>query len=38
MLNPLFYIQAVILALGQIWAHKLRAALTTLGIVLACGG
>ena len=32
MLNPFFYIQAVILALGQIWAHKMRAFLTTLGI------
>ena len=38
MLNPLFYIQAIILALGQIWAHKLRAALTTLGIVFGVWG
>ncbi|MHC5005911.1 MAG: ABC transporter permease [Planctomycetota bacterium] len=38
MLNPLFYIQAVLLALGQIWAHKMRAALTTLGIVFGVWG
>ncbi len=38
MLNPLFYIQAILLALGQIWAHKMRACLTTLGIVFAVWG
>ncbi len=33
MLNPFFYAQAVLLALGQIWANKLRSFLTTLGII-----
>ncbi len=33
MLNPLFYLQAVYLALSQIWANKLRSILTTLGII-----
>ncbi len=33
MLNPFFYFQAIFLALGQIWANKLRAVLTTLGII-----
>ena len=27
-------VQSVILALGQIWAHKMRAVLTTLGILI----
>ena len=30
MLNPFFYLQAIFLALGQIWANKLRSILTTL--------
>ena len=33
MLNPLFYLQAIFLALSQIWANKMRAVLTTLGII-----
>ncbi|MEE8459530.1 MAG: ABC transporter permease, partial [Phycisphaerales bacterium] len=33
MLNPFFYLQAVFLALGQIWANKVRSILTTLGII-----
>jgi putative ABC transport system permease protein len=33
-LNPLFYIQAIALALAQIWANKVRSALTTLGIIV----
>ena len=33
MLNPLFYIQAIMLALSQIWANKMRSVLTTLGII-----
>ena len=33
MLNPFFYLQAVVLALGQIWANKVRSVLTTLGII-----
>ncbi len=33
MLNPFFYIQAVALALSQIWANKIRSLLTTLGII-----
>ena len=33
MLNPFFYLQAVFLALGQIWANKFRSILTTLGII-----
>ena len=33
MLNPLFYLQAIYLALSQIWANKLRSILTTLGII-----
>ena len=33
MFNPLFYIQAVVLALSQIWANKMRSVLTTLGII-----
>ncbi len=34
MLNPLFYVQAIALALAQIWANKVRSALTTLGIIV----
>ncbi|HMN96446.1 MAG TPA: ABC transporter permease [Phycisphaerales bacterium] len=34
MLNPLFYIQAIALALGQIWANKTRSLLTMLGIII----
>ncbi len=34
MINPLFYVQAVALALAQIWANKARSALTTLGIIV----
>jgi putative ABC transport system permease protein len=34
MLNPLFYIQAIWLALTQIWANKLRSFLTMLGIII----
>jgi putative ABC transport system permease protein len=33
-LNPLFYCQAVLLALGQIWANKTRSILTTLAIII----
>jgi putative ABC transport system permease protein len=33
-LNPLFYLQAVFLALSQIWANKTRSFLTTLGIII----
>ncbi len=33
MLNPLFHVQAVLLALAQIWANKVRSILTTLGII-----
>lgn len=33
MLNPFFYFQAIFLALGQIWANKVRSVLTTLGII-----
>ncbi len=33
MLNPLFYIQAIVLALSQIWANKVRSILTMLGII-----
>jgi putative ABC transport system permease protein len=33
-LNPLFYVQAIALALAQIWANKVRSALTTLGIIV----
>ena len=33
MLNPFFYIQAIMLALSQIWANKMRSVLTTLGII-----
>jgi putative ABC transport system permease protein len=34
MLNPLFHIQAIWLALTQIWANKLRSFLTMLGIII----
>jgi putative ABC transport system permease protein len=34
MLSPLLYYQAVVLAIGQIWANKLRSILTTLGIII----
>ena len=34
MLNPLFYIQAIMLALGQIWVNKTRSVLTALGIII----
>ncbi|MDZ4832002.1 MAG: ABC transporter permease [Phycisphaerae bacterium] len=34
MLNPLFFIQAVGLALAQIWANKVRSMLTALGIIV----
>jgi putative ABC transport system permease protein len=32
--SPLFYIQAVLLALGQIWVNKTRSFLTALGIII----
>ncbi|MFO0828073.1 MAG: ABC transporter permease [Phycisphaerales bacterium] len=34
MMSPLFYIQAIGLALAQIWANKTRSTLTTLGIIV----
>ncbi len=34
MLNPLFYIQAIALALSQIWVNKTRSFLTALGIII----
>ena len=34
MLNPLFLYQAIVLALGQIWANKGRSFLTTLAIII----
>ena len=34
MLNPLFYIQAILLSLGQIWVNKTRSFLTALGIII----
>ena len=34
MLSPLFYYQAIVLALGQIWSNKTRSFLTTLGIII----
>ncbi len=34
MLNPLFYIQAILLALSQIWVNKTRSFLTALGIII----
>ena len=35
MLNPFFYIQAILLALRQIWVNKTRSFLTALGIIIA---
>jgi putative ABC transport system permease protein len=35
MLNPLVHLQAIALALSQIWANKTRSFLTTLGIIIA---
>lgn len=35
MFSPLFYIQLVTLALGQIWANKTRSVLTMMGIIIA---
>ncbi len=34
MLNPLFYIRSIMLALSQIWANKTRSFLTALGIIV----
>src|SRR5687768_5917806 len=34
MLNPIFYIQAILLALSQIWVNKTRSFLTALGIII----
>ena len=34
MLNPLIHLQAIVLALSQIWANKTRSFLTTLGIII----
>jgi len=34
MLNPLFYVQAIMLALSQIWVNKTRSFLTALGIII----
>jgi putative ABC transport system permease protein len=34
MLNPFFYIQAILLALSQIWVNKTRSFLTALGIII----
>ncbi len=34
MINPLFYLQAILLALGQIWVNKTRSFLTALGIII----
>ncbi len=34
MLSPFFYLQAISLALGQIWANKTRSVLTMLGIII----
>ena len=38
MLNPFFYIQAVLLALSQIWVNKTRSFLTALGIIIGVAG
>ncbi|MBX3354679.1 MAG: ABC transporter permease [Phycisphaeraceae bacterium] len=35
--NPFFYLQAILLAFGQIWANKTRSLLTALGIVVGVG-
>ena len=34
MLNPVFYIRSIALALSQIWANKARSVLTALGIIV----
>ena len=34
MLNPFFYVQSIVLALQQIWANRMRAFLTMLGIII----
>ena len=34
MLNPVFYIRSILLALSQIWANKTRSFLTALGIIV----
>jgi len=34
MLSPLFYLRAIMLALGQIWVNKTRSFLTALGIII----
>lgn len=34
MLSPLFYFESILLAFRQIWANKLRSALTALGIIV----
>ena len=34
MLNPLFYVRSIALALSQIWANKTRSVLTALGIIV----
>lgn len=34
MLNPVFYIRSIVLALSQIWANKTRSVLTALGIIV----
>jgi putative ABC transport system permease protein len=34
LLNPVFWMQAISLALGQVWANKVRSALTALGIIV----
>lgn len=34
LLNPFFWLQAISLAIGQIWANKVRSMLTALGIIV----
>ena len=34
MLSPLFYFESILLAFRQIWANKLRSALTAHGIIV----
>ena len=34
MLNPLFYLKTILLALEQIWMNKTRSFLTSLGIII----
>jgi len=34
LLNPIFWVQAIALAISQIWANKLRSMLTALGIIV----